>query len=516
MKLATSAMIAEIDAFASETLGISVKDLMAKSGSAVARAVKEFAPENKPVVILAGKGNNGGDGYAAAVQLLQDYDVIVYDVFSEGQKNAEGKHFADLFVSAGGRVESFTPTDEVLAHIKNAGCIVDAIFGTGFHGSMPELLRPLAIAIRESVCAQKIAVDVPLGVNADNGSVSEFAISATATVELAFIKSGILSYPARAHVGKIIYDALDLPYDTLTSAFSFRYELTDADWARATLPKREKNSNKGTYGKLLMITGSDKYRGAAHLALEAALRGGVGLATYAGTHRLIAELSQKFPEAIYNEIPPTASISKEDLEKVLHLAEGHTAVLLGSGSDNTAGLSDLTLAMLEADGSPLVLDADAINALSALGERGAEAIKNSKRTVILTPHPLEFARLVGHEVSYVQAHRLELAEKFAKENNCILVLKGAGTLITDGEHVYINVTGGSALSKAGSGDVLAGLIAAFTAQNKLPPLKAAALAVYYHATAGDSLATELSNYGVTPSDLPREIARKIAETEKQL
>jgi len=515
MKLATSAMIAKIDEYAKTKLGIPIKDLMDKSGEAVADAVKVRAPRDKAVVILAGKGNNGGDGYAAALKLMDEYDVTVYDIFSAGQKTEEGKAFLELYRNRGGKIIAFESTPEILSHIKNAGCIVDAIFGMGFHGEMPEQLRPLAITIRESVEAHKIAIDVPLGINADNGSVSDFAISVGATVELSFIKPGIISYPARSYVGEVIYADLGLPMKKIEKAFSFKYRMIDEEWVDKTLPMRASNSHKGSFGKLLMIIGSKKYRGAAHLGLESALRGGVGLVSFLGIRELVAELSSKFPEAIYKQIKDVSEFKETDAEDVAQLSSSHSATIIGSGSDNTAGLLSLTLRLLDSEGGPLILDADAINALSSIGRDGVLAIKNSKRKVIITPHPLEFARLSGTDVASVQLHRIEAAEKFAKENCCIVVLKGAGTIITDGNEVYINVAGSSALSKAGSGDVLAGFVAAMIAQGAVSETKAAALAVYYHAVAGDSLAAEYSSYGVTPSDLPREIARHIARSESK-
>ena len=514
MKLARSSMISKIDKYSQNELGISIKELMAKSGEAVAKVIRERAPKNKPVIILAGKGNNGGDGYAAALRIMNEYDVTVYDIFSAGQKTAEGKAFLSEYIERGGKKHDFAATEEILSHIKKSGCIVDAVFGTGFHGEMPEDIRPLAIAIRESVEAEKIAIDVPLGINADDGSVSDFAISVDATVELSFIKPGIISYPARSYVGKIVYDDLGLPRKKITAAFPFKYHMIDSDWVNYSLPKRGANTNKGSFGKLLLITGSRKYRGAAHLSLEAALRGGVGLVSYLGIEELASELSAKYPEAIYTECGDISEIGKAEISEAVALSARHSATLIGSGSDNTDGLLSLAMALLSAEGGPLILDADAINALALAGDGGRRAIRESKRTVIITPHPLEFARLCGTDVAKVQQNRLSLAERFAIENKCIVVLKGAGTVIADGEEVFINVAGSSALAKAGSGDVLAGFLAALVAQSKTRPSVSAALAVYFHAVAGESLAEEYSSYGVTPSDLPKEIARSLAKQEK--
>ncbi len=513
MKLAVSSLISDIDIFCANRLGISVKSLMQKAGEAVADAVRKRVPEGKSVLILAGKGNNGGDGYAAAVSLMKDYDVTVYDIFNAGQKTEEGRYFLDKYTSEGGVVIPFDGVDSIRENIRTAGGIVDAIFGTGFAGEMPENLRPLAIAVREAVGAHKIAVDMPLGINPDDGSVSNYAISASATVALSFIKPGIISYPARAYVGEIIYADLGIPREAVFENFDLRHHMIEEQWVGRNLPKREENSNKGTFGKLLLITGSEVYRGAAHLTAEAALRGGVGLVSYVGPRSVINELMGKYPEMIYNEKSIDDNLTDEDIEELCRMSCAHSATLVGSGSDNTRGLLRLTLALLATEGSPLILDADAINALSAMGADGIHAIKRAARPVILTPHPLEFARLSMSDVASVQLHRLEAAEKFARENRITLVLKGAGTVIVGGGEVFINVTGSSALAKAGSGDVLAGLLAALVAQGKTTPVACSALAVYFHALAGQNLAGELSTYGVTPSDLPKEIARCIAEVE---
>lgn len=513
MKLAVSSKISKIDEYSNTSLGISIEELMDRSGAAIERVVRKKVNKGTNVVLLCGKGNNGGDAYAAAVRLFSDYDIVIYDIFSAGQKSPEGRHFREKYISLGGIIKNYSNTEETFYEIKTSSCIIDAVFGTGFHGEMPENLRPLAIAIRETVGAYKIAVDVPLGINADNGSVSDFAITVGATVELSYIKPGIVSYPARAYVGEIFYDDLGLPMELLCEKFEFKYNTIDKKWASQNLPIRPDNSNKGSFGKLLLITGSDKYRGAAYLTAEASLRGGVGLVSHLGTESLSSGLVDKYPEIVYH----TFSEDGEGIEKAISLSQKHAVTLIGSGSGNTDFVRQLTCELLSTEGGALILDADAINAIALLGQEGIALIKNSKRKLVLTPHPLEFARLIGEDVASVQQHRLELSRRFAKENKCILVLKGAGTIVTDGVETYINTSGSSALAKAGSGDVLAGLVSALAAMmDKTDLIRAVALAVYYHGAAGDSLSENYSSYGVTPSDLPLEIARQIAKTENEI
>ena len=516
MKLARSELITEIDAYAQNVLGISVLTLMERSGEAVASVVRRRVSAGGRVIILAGKGNNGGDGYAAAVNLMNDYDVKVIDVFGEGQRTDEGRHFLEKYISLGGVLETLNLTEAKKEEIRTAACIVDAIFGTGFRGEIPEIVQQLSVVISESLGAEKIAVDVPIGVDADDGSVELCAFSATATIELCFIKPGIVSYPARSFVGDIIFDDLGLPRDVIREHFKdrLRYVLADSKWAAETLPEREANSNKGSFGKLLMITGSPRFKGAGRLALSAALRGGVGLVSYVGEQKLVDSLAQEYPEVIYKAYSMGDALTDAAIDEIADLSQKHTATLIGSGSDNTDGLGSLTKRLLATEGGTLILDADAINALSQNPEEGRLAIKEAKRPVILTPHPLEFSRLSGLDVAYVQLNRMEVAIDFAKEYNCTLILKGAGTLVTDGDRVFVNKSGSSALAKAGSGDVLAGLVGAFSAFIGDASV-ASSLAAFFHGKAADSLAKELSTFGVTPSDLPIAIAKQIAKTEER-
>ena len=506
-------MIPEIDKYASETLGIPTATLMHRAGSAVARAVRSYAPKGTSVAIFAGKGNNGGDGYAAAVELFDEYKVTVYDVFSVGQRTDEGKRFLKMYHDLGGTVVPLTLDEKEVEHISSSGCLVDAVFGTGYSGDLPEIARRLIELFATLHDTVKIAVDVPLGVNSELGTLTtDNPYYATATVALGFVKVGLVSYPAGNYVGRLIIDNLGLQNERVLSRFSFDSYYTDSHIATETLPERASDSHKGSYGKLLMVAGSSTYLGAAHLSLEAALRSGVGYVTYLGEKAMCDSLVSKLPEAIYTPVAPEYITSDELAE----IAQKHTAILIGSGIGTEH--SDTLYAHLEklllTDGAPLILDADAINVLAKRRERSLELIRASLRKVVLTPHPLEFSRLSGIPTSEVQSNRLAVAKSFAKDNDCILVLKGAGTVITDGNENYINSTGSSALAKAGSGDVLAGCLAAFVASG-VSPLRASALAAYLHGLAADSLSEELSEFGVIPSDLPREIARQIRKIEQK-
>lgn len=507
MKLAFAEQIRKIDSFAINTLGIPAEALMGRSGSAVAREVRSLSDIGDRVVILAGKGNNGGDGYAAACELLADRDVLVYDVFSAGQKSPEGNHYLSLYKSLGGRVLPLGIHDDFVSNIKGAAVIVDAIFGTGASGNIPEHLLSLSEII-EGSSAKIVAVDVPLGVNADDGSVCDGALAADVTVALSYLKPGLLSYPAKAICGRVVLDTIGLPSDIVEKNIDFKNHLFDFASAVDSLPDRPDNSSKGTFGKALLITGSREYTGAGLLTLEAALRGGAGYVTHICSPEEKNTYAIKFPEIIYKTDLAADSFN---IEKIKAISEASSATLIGSGCGLSEGLADLTCELIKSEGGPLVIDADAINSIAQYKSR--EVFLEAKRKIILTPHPLEFSRLSGIPLEEIQKNRISVAKTFAKKYGVILVLKGAATLTTDGEHLYINSSGSSALAKAGSGDVLAGLLCSVLAYHK-EPLVATALSVYLHGLAGDNLSEELSGFGVTPSDLPVEISRIMRKIEK--
>ena len=221
MFLADPSLISEIDKYACEQLGIPMCELMRRAGSAVADAVRSLVPLGAKVLIFAGKGNNGGDGYAAASMLSDEYDVTVYDVFSAGQRSDEGRFFFDACSSGGGRIIPLDfdnlPTDIFAA----SDCIVDAIFGTGFVGDYPTEAQKLAEIFGTLDTAVKLAVDVPLGVNAKDGSIDKSAIySADATLALGFIKPGLVSYPAKEYVGKLLFDNIGLQNERVLARFT--------------------------------------------------------------------------------------------------------------------------------------------------------------------------------------------------------------------------------------------------------------------------------------------------------
>lgn len=510
MKLAQSSDIRKIDSFAEQTLGIPKVTLMGRSAHAVANALKEIIADGGYVIIFAGKGNNGGDGYALAAELIRGFKVRVYDVFSAGQRTDEGKHYLDLYTELGGEVLPMELGDALFSDIESADAVVDAVFGTGFCGELPESVRKLSAMINSSHKPKKIAIDVPIGVNADNGSVSEDALSADVTVALSYMKAGLLSYPAKAFTGRLILDNIGLPNDIIEQNFDFSSFYFDTQMAEDSLSERTDNSNKGSFGKALLITGAEEYVGAATLSIGAALRGGCGYVTHVCKKAQRDIYCQSFPEVIYRTDLVCDRYSQNEIATI---SEKSSATLIGCGCGVSEDLADLTERLIMTPAaSPLVIDADAINSLAFY--KGREVIKKAKRTLILTPHPRELSRISLIPTEQINENRISVAKSFAKEYGVILILKGAATIVTDGDRLYINSTGSSALAKAGSGDVLAGLLVSVLSYHP-DPLIATALSVYLHGAAGDELAKTRSTYGVTPSELPLAIAAVMAELEAE-
>jgi len=245
--------------------------------------------------------------------------------------------------------------------------------------------------------------------------------------------------------------------------------------------------------------GSEKYLGAAHLSLEAALRGGAGLTYFIGNEKTIPELRSKFPEAIYLE--------PKSLEELKGAVLRLDSLLIGCGSGTSDELYGFIEYALENFDGQLIIDADGLNSIAVFGT--PDILKTAKKQPIITPHPLELSRLSGCEVAEIEKCRLGFAKDFSQKYNCILLLKGAATVITDGDRVFINGSGSSALAKGGSGDALSGLIASLSASGN-DALSAVALAAFVHGRAGDTLSELLSPIGVTPSDLPLAMAKELA------
>ena len=503
MQLIQPKSIPEIDAAWIKKRGITEEALIRTAGEKIAEEILRL-PVKGDVLILAGGGNNGADGYATALALhAAGVRVSVVDVFGKGQRSEGGRavlaEYRALLGEEKGRDTLKTDSD--------AAVIVEAVMGSGAIGALSDGARDLCAWLARQR-GYKLAVDVPLGVDADYGEVSACALRADATVMLSLPKRGLYSYPAREYCGRLLL--ADLGIDANDFSDGFAGEATDEALVRAYLPKRTGNSHKGSYGRLHIFAGSRKYRGAASLAAEGAFRMGVGLLTLTTEEAVVRTVGRRLPEILFDETLPIASWTVSDILQKCAESDKATAVLVGPGVGVSEGLYHFLCALAEREGAPLLLDADALGAIAAYAPDTDAFFAACRRPVALTPHPLEFGRLIGKTAEEVQRRRMRLCEAYAQKWGVSLLLKGAGTLVCGEERLYINTTGSSALAKGGSGDVLSGAVGALLAAG-VSPTEALALGAYLHGAAGDSLASVLSDYGVLPSELPRQMAKLLRQ-----
>jgi len=479
--IATEAQMRAIEARCADTGSMTYDDLMKCAGQAlVSSVVAALQGISAPhIVILCGKGNNGGDGFACGTMLLErGYRVTL---FSLGMSSAAGGLARPLE----------TCFDDFSIAVKSCDLIVDAIYGIGLCDRLPDALFSVAAEAVNAASCPVIAADIPSGLLCDSGRSIGAFIKASETVTFTLRKPVHVLARSKDFCGRVICCDIGIP-PACIGELSVSY-YTDADFAEA-LPPRRQDTHKGHYGKLLIVAGSVGYAGAACLAARAAMRVGAGLVTLLVPNEIYSIVASKMDEVtVFPLASVDGKVSLDTLPFVLEKASVHTKLLLGCGLGQSEGVSVFVRAVLEAVTLPVLLDADGINALS--GE--ACFLQKVACPLILTPHPLELRRLLSYEAES-SPEGILLA---AKELNCILVFKGHRTItaLPSGQ-VFINSCGNAGMAKAGSGDVLAGVISGLCVQG-IPLEKAVPAGVYLHAAAGDAAAEKLGQYAMLPSDM---------------
>src|SRR5579885_2123560 len=509
MHVVTVEEMRELEARAASEYGLTSHILMENAGKSAAEILAQhfrpqYSTEGLDILLLIGPGNNGGDGLVVARYLEEwGHRVSLYR-WKERQLSVQG-----------GVIAAEDTQAELGAILGQADYVIDALLGTGTSRPLtPDMRALLALVQQERERRpelQVVAIDLPTGLNADTGEVDPGAIKADMTITLACPKVGFFFFPAREYIGALFVGSIGLPPE-LEQNLSI--EMLTGDLVDSIVPKRPLESNKGTFGKVMLLCGSPPYPGSAYLAGNAAARIGAGLITLAVTEQMLPIYASAFHEATFLLLPD----EKESLKRVSALMdtlEGYRSLLIGPGLGQSPQTRETILHVLERlralpEGRRprLVIDADVLNNLSALEYWWTLLPKDT----VITPHPGEMGRLCkGLKVSGGSLERLELARQKAREWQVILLLKGACTIITraDGDNdlrTRINWKANAALATAGTGDVLAGMIAGLLAQN-LSPFDAASAAVYLHACAGERVSDEIGPAGLLAADLLSEIPR---------
>lgn len=500
MRIVTAEEMRAADLATAERFGVASMDLMCHAGSAVARFVAREFPDSHRIVVLCGKGNNGGDGFVAARELASlGREVRVLLLGDPGELKGDAKTAFDQMGIAPSLAldEATLDSAEVRGALTHADLLVDAVVGTGFKPP----LRGVAAALRELVNALRapvVAVDLPSGWDAD---------SRESTVEGAYRANAVVTFtaPKLAHVfgnltcradGPIVVAAIGSPDEAVQSSLKLTW--AGASMAVAQRP-RAADSNKGMYGHVLVVGGAKGKSGAPSMASLAALRAGAGLVTAAVSESILPMVAGVAPELM---TIPLAKDGAGDIDPARvdwdDLLERKTVLAIGPGLGQKPGAERFFLELLERARVPMVVDADALNLLSKHRER----INGSGKTWVLTPHPGEMARLAGTSIQDVQENREAVAREFAVKHQVTLVLKGWRTLIAhpSGE-VAVNTTGNPGLAKGGSGDILTGIVAAMLAQYPERVADAVNAAVYLHGLAADFAVREQDEHTMLATDV---------------
>lgn len=512
MKLVTAQEMKELDTQAQAAYAVPGIVLMDNAAQAVADAAHEALEEldGEKVLLFCGGGNNGGDGFGAA-RWLQNYGAKVR-VFVAGSapETISGDAALELTMlqKTGVQVELLTSEDDWLVAelaAAKADVIIDALLGTGFHGELQGNFLRACQLINDSG-KYVVAVDVPTGVNADNGSAAENAVRADKTVTMALVKTGLLLYPGREYCGDIELADIGLPQQLVEDYPSHKYRLT-ADIVRELLPLRKADAHKGDAGRVVICAGSPGYTGAAALCADAAVKAGAGLVSLytplSSRDVLATKLTEVMVHGLLERMPGILGGSAAG--DVLKNANAADVLAMGPGLGTSDSTQQAVREILQKVTVPVIIDADALTALVG----NTEILTQMQAAKVLTPHPGEMARLTGKEISEINADRISIAAEYAKEWQAVVVLKGAPTVIAcpDGT-TYVNSTGTSALATGGSGDVLTGIIAGLAGQ-EISLQEAAVCGVYLH-----GLTAELS--GIDIGLAAGEIAPLLPEARKRV
>lgn len=475
-----------------ETFQVPSIVLMERAALAVAEEIEAlYSLKGRRVLVVAGKGNNGGDGLAVGRLLLQrGYAVtcVIPDGTSDIRKQTTLQR--TILQKYGLDTGCNLPDAEY-------DIIVDALFGVGLCREITGDYAGVIDYINASG-AYVVAVDMPSGIHTDTGAVLGKAVRADMTVTFAFMKRGLLLYPGAAYAGMVICKEIGITADSFLRKrpTAFTYEPSDL----ARLPKRPAYGNKGTFGKVLLIAGSRSMSGACLLAGESIYRSGAGLVRIMTVEDNRHLLQERLPEAVLVTYDVDA-YPKKALEENMAWAD---CIAVGPGMGLGSVAAGIVEALLRDDKhKPLIMDADALNIIAA--SEGCRALLKERDNVVLTPHLGEFARLADDAIENIKGNIAEAAVRFAEQYHVTLVCKDARTVVCQrGDSVYINTSGNSGMATAGAGDVLTGIITGLAAQ-KLPLFEAAALGVYIHGLAGDMAAEQYNAYYMTAASMTEQL-----------
>ncbi len=514
MKILRADEMKEIDRRASNEYLIPSIVLMENAGLRTTEKIVELLGGvcGRKIIILVGRGNNGGDGLVVARHLLNAGALV--DVFmcaDASQLSGDARINYEILVRMGGSIYPLQQEADLQCFIMSllkTDMVLDAVYGIGFRGSLGEFEAQLARLVNQSK-SLVLAVDIPSGLEADTGRVNGEVFKADHTVTFALPKLGMILGNAREYVGQLTVADISIPQALLADE-RFKLQMITEEMIKNHFRPRRLETHKGSYGHALIIGGSSGMSGAAVMTSWAALRCGAGLVTLALPEKIMAA-AQLVPEVMSRGLPstPEGAISSEACPIIENLLGATAVCAVGPGMSRYEDGNAIVRTVLEKAGIPVLIDADGLNALQA----DIGILKDRQVPVVITPHPGEMARLTNLSVGEIQHERIATSGYYAREWGVTIVLKGNNTIVAHPSgQVYVNMTGNPGMATAGSGDVLSGIITGLIAQG-LKPTDAAVAGVYLHGRAGDTASMHLGQRALTATDLIHNMGRVINELE---
>ena len=513
MRILNAEQMREADRRAIEDIGIASLVLMENAGRQVVAAIESLYPDldERSVAIVCGKGNNGGDGFVVARTLQQrGVEVSVFVIGRVTEIKGDARINLDILGRLGQTVVEVADEtawelhgNEITAH----DLIIDAMFGTGLSAPLTGFYETVVADLNEAG-VPIVSIDMPSGMSADTSDLIGDAIDATVTVTLGAPKLPLVLPPAESKSGEVVIADIGIPANVFDQLEGPHIELLTREQMRPLIPARAVDAHKGDFGRVVVVAGSVGKAGAAVLCARGAMRAGAGLVTVASPRSCQPTIAAQAAEYMTEGLDETPDGTVHFASAAAVLGIDADVIVAGPGLGRGEGVTTFVRELLDKYDGPLVLDADALNAFA---DEPSLLVGREGRDLIITPHPGEMARLVGCSVEDLQADRIGIATDFAKRHQLYVVLKGYRTLVvTPDAKVFVNPTGCPGMATGGTGDVLAGMLAAWLAQ-LLDAEAACRLAVYLHGSAGELADADHGEVSMTAGDLVDRIGDAILE-----
>jgi ADP-dependent NAD(P)H-hydrate dehydratase / NAD(P)H-hydrate epimerase len=509
MKVASVSEMRKMDQTAVKKYGIDEILLMENAGNAVFFAIeKEIGIKENKFLILAGGGNNGGDGMVTARKLHSNGAEVNFLLLTDELKlkGITKKNFK-ILKKTGLSIKKKPNQKEIQKALKETDVVVDAMLGTGLSGEVKGIYKK-AIELINKSGKKVVSVDIPSGINGDTGEIMGTAVKSYITVTFGLPKVGEINFPGYENTQKLYVSHISFPPELYNDK-----SIKTAVNQPLPLEERNADTHKGSFGKCLFISGAKKYLGAPYFSSMSFLKAGGGLSYLATPESISSSIGKKGKELVLlpQEETKAGSICKENLKDLIEFSKEVDFVVIGPGLSLDNETQDLVRSLIQKIKKPLLIDGDGLTAL----KDNLKILKKRKNLTVLTPHPGEFIRLFGGKIKETKTHRVKITQEKAKEYGCYIVFKGANSLIgCPDEKVFINLTGNPGMATAGSGDVLTGIIAAMfkivpgdTKEKRFE--NAIRTGVFIHGLAGDLIAKEKGKDGITATDILNSIPQAI-------